>query len=85
MTLTPAPPKATVGTPTSQVETKPDQLTPADRGAEVLARHIEAAQEWGASTQDSLARVLADLISAADENPDLCFADALADAWHRLD
>jgi hypothetical protein len=81
MTTTPT----DVGVPTSQVEPKPDQPTPADRGAAILSHHVEASQEWGASSQATLTRILADLIAAADEDPDLSFPDALADAWRRLD
>jgi hypothetical protein len=75
----------TAGTSAAHVEPKPDEPTRADRGAALLAHHVEATHKWGASSQATLTRVLADLIAAAGEDPDLSFADALAGAWRQLD
>lgn len=70
-------------------EPKPADLTPAERGAKVLGRalepgHGDGAGGWGGCPQGVLARVLADLIAASEEDGDLSFADALAEAW-RID
>ena len=68
---------------TRRIEPKPEAPTPADRGAALLANHVEATRAWGLSSQATLSLVLADLIAVAEEDPDLSFADALAEAWRR--
>ena len=75
---------STVATCVPQIESRPAEPTPADRGAALIAQRVEATQQWGASSQATLGRILADLIAVADEDPELSFADALADAWRRL-
>lgn len=75
----------TASTSAPHIEPKPDEPARADRGAALLSHHVEATRALGASAQAALTGMLADLIALADEDPDLSFPDALADAWRRLE